>query len=83
VAVDIAGVGVAVAWATNVVERRDAGRFRVTDVDLAPVGNGGRVVLVLFVVVCAAATAHFVMSAWRSWTWARTGPQERHEPTPT
>jgi hypothetical protein len=83
VAVDIASVGVAITWATNIVERREAGRFRVTDVDLAPVGNAGRVVLGLFVVVCALATVSFVMSAWRSWRWARTGPRERREPTPT
>jgi hypothetical protein len=83
VAVDIVSVGVAAAWATNRVERRPAGRFRVTDVDLAPVGNAGWVVLGLFVVVCALATGSFFWSAWRSWTWARTGPRERREPTPT
>jgi hypothetical protein len=83
VAVDIASVGVAVAWATNLVERRETGRFRVTDVDLAPVGNAGRVVLGLFVVVGAVAAVHFVTSAWRSWSWAGTGPRERREPTPT
>src|SRR5262249_46654627 len=39
VAVDVAAVLVAIAWATNIVERRSRGRFRVTDVDLGPVGD--------------------------------------------
>src|SRR5689334_5445503 len=66
VVVDVASVGLAIAWATNVVERRSRGRFRVTDVDLGPIHNLGRVVLGLFVVVLVVAGGHFLMSTWRT-----------------
>jgi hypothetical protein len=58
---------VAVAWATDIVERRSSGAFRVSDVDLAPVGTSGRVLLAVFAVVLAAAAVHFLLSAWRTW----------------
>ena len=71
IAVDVVGIATAVAWATQIVERRSRGRFRVSDIDLGPVGNPGRVVLGIVVVVCAAASAVFLLSAWRTWSWSR------------
>jgi hypothetical protein len=43
----------------------------------------GRLVLAVYVLICAGAAAHFVLSAWRSWTWSRSAPQPHREPTPT
>jgi hypothetical protein len=71
VAVDGATAVLAVAWATNLVERRDDGALRATDVDLAPVGTIGRVVLVVWALVVALGGAHFLASTYRTWTWAR------------
>jgi hypothetical protein len=71
VAVDVASVAVAVAWATNIVERRPKGWFRVTDVDLAPVNTVGRVALALYAIVLAAGAGAFVLSTLRAWSWSR------------
>jgi hypothetical protein len=71
VVVDVASLAIAVAWATNLVERRQSGRFRVTDVDLAPVNAAGRIALVVYVLVLATAAGHFVLSTWQAWRWAR------------
>jgi hypothetical protein len=71
VVVDVASVLLALAWAANVVERRSYGRFRLTEVGLAPVGTSGRLCLAVFTIVAAVGGAHFVLSAWRTWSWAR------------
>jgi hypothetical protein len=71
VVLDVASVVVAVAWVRDVVERRADGAFRVSDVDLAPVGTFGRVVLGAFVTLAVVAAAHFFVSVWRTWAWAR------------
>jgi hypothetical protein len=71
-AVDIASMGVALAWATDLVERRSSGRFRVTDVDLAPVNVAGRACLIAYVAVLAVAGARFALSTGRMFMWART-----------
>jgi hypothetical protein len=71
-AVDIASAAVAVAWALDVVERRSRGRFRVTDVDLAPVNVTGRLCLIAYAALLLAAGAHFALSTWRAYLWART-----------
>jgi hypothetical protein len=64
VVVDVATVLIAIAWATNIVERRSRGRFRVTEVGLGPVGNQGRACLAAFVLVLAVVGAHFLYSLW-------------------
>jgi hypothetical protein len=80
VAVDVASVGVAIAWLFNLVERRESGGFRATDVDLAPEIVAGRFVLVVWALVLVAAGAHFLYSTYRTWMWARA----RHDaPTPS
>jgi hypothetical protein len=75
VVVDVAAVLLAVAWAANIVERRSRGRFRVTDVDLGPVGNAGRACLAAFVVVLAVVGVHFVVSLWRTRVFAHEAPE--------
>jgi hypothetical protein len=71
VVVDVATVLIAIAWGTNVVERRSRGRFRVTQVSLTPVGNAGRACLAAFVLVLAVVGAHFLVSLWRTRMVAR------------
>jgi hypothetical protein len=71
VVIDIATVLLAIAWATNLVERRSRGRFRVTEVSLGPVGNAGRACLAAFVIVLAVVGAHFLVSLWRTRVVAR------------
>jgi hypothetical protein len=68
--VDVASAVVAVAWATNVVERRPRGRFRVTDLDLAPASALGRVVLAVYAVVLAVAATDVVLATVHTWRWA-------------
>jgi hypothetical protein len=75
--VDIASVGVAIGWATNVVERRPSGWFRVTDADLAPVNTPGRVCLALYAIILAAGAGHFVLSTCRASSWARNRTTRR------
>jgi hypothetical protein len=71
VVVDAASVVVAAAWAANLVERRQHGAFRVTDIDLAPAGAAGAVLLAVYAAILAVAAGSFVLSAWRTWSWAR------------
>ncbi len=71
VVVDAASALFAVAWAANLVERRAAGRFRITAVGLVPLGVSGHVVASIFTLVLAVAGASFAWSAWRTWSWAR------------
>jgi hypothetical protein len=73
VVVDVAAVLVALAWAANVVERRQSGRFRLTAVGLAPVGTSGQVCLVLFALVLAVGAGAFLWSTWLTYAWSGAG----------
>jgi len=43
----------------------------VTDVDLAPVGAAGAFLLAVYAAILVVAAGSFVLSAWRTWSWAR------------
>ena len=54
----------------------------MTDVDLAPVGAAGPVLLAVYAPILAVAAGSFVLSAWRTWSWARE-PDDAKETTVT
>jgi hypothetical protein len=79
-AFDAATMVLATAWVTGLVERRAHGRFRVSDLDLAPVGNAGWVLLVGYGVFAVVVGLLFLVETARMWAWARAA-DDAHDPS--